>query len=183
MPGSQGVDVAHNINDLVTTNEPWHISRLALLETANELKHCLEQINRYGEEIDRSLAVQAEAHCYGSVHDGLLRLVAALFPDDGVFDRAGKILERMFDSDLTVQVAARMVADDHAPMAGQSTAEVRDYLVQQRAWLRTLNDGMLPPSHLVASADKSEAVKELESRISECLEALAYRGEPEVAGD
>lgn len=157
-------------------------ARAQLIQVANDLRRCLSVINTYGDHISPRLVAQADGFVYGEVYDGLKILVAALYPDDGIAGRADKILDVMLDSSLPdIESAAQDVADTEAPMSEYSTDEVRDELAKYRAWQRTLNDGLLPPERLVGTPSKAEATAWLGRQIAECLAALAYRNEPEVA--
>lgn len=157
-------------------------ARTALIETANRLRQCLSDINRYGDELSARLVAQGDGFAYGEVYDGFKILMVVLFPDEGLPQRAERIIDEMFNSDVDVETAAQYVADKNAPMWGHSTDDIRGELVKYRAWLRGLDDGVVDPVKIVGQSDNAaaDAVTWLTGQIEECVAALAYRNEPEV---
>lgn len=153
-------------------------AREALIATANSLRLALSDINRYGDTLGSKLAVQADGFAYGEIYDGFKILMQTLFPDDGVKDRAGQIIEAMYNSDFTVLEAVQYVNDQNSPRWGYSTEDIREDLVRYRAWLRGLEDGVVDHVKIVGEGSREEAVAWLTSEINECLAALAYRNEP-----
>jgi hypothetical protein len=149
-----------------------------LLATCDDMRKVLAALNAFGDRVDSTIANQGGV--YGKVHDALVQLVGILYPDDGVEGRAHLIVNVMYD-DVDVRDAAKQVADEQSPMWGISTDDVRTDLVKYRAWLRALDDQVLDVSRVVQSGDPAEAAAWLTDQIAECVAALEYRDEPEIA--
>jgi hypothetical protein len=155
-------------------------ARTALIATANALRQALSDINRYGDTLGPNLVAQADGFAYGEIFDGYKILMHTLFPDDGVKDRHGQIIDAMYDSDFTVLDAVQYVKDKNSPKWGYSDDDIRADLNRYRAYLIALDDGVLKADRVIGVDDPEEARKWLNGEIDECLAGLAYRNEPEV---
>jgi hypothetical protein len=158
----------------MTTKTRPHVE---LLAAANRLRGAMSVLNRHGDDVDPRIATQGDnSTVWGPLHTGLANLVSILYPDDGVERRSEKILFVAWQSDLSIEQAARHVADEHAPMSGVSTEDVRVELARYQAYLRAFRDGMLDVVKVTGGTDPAEARDYLTGRIDECLAALKYRG-------
>lgn len=157
-----------------------------MLATVTDLRKVLNALNTFGDRIHPDIAVQGgDNTVYGPVNRGYMRLLKILFPDtDDITGLSERIADAMHDG-LSVEDAHQHVLDANAPMAGYPTEEVQRELHKYRAWLQTLDDGMLDPTKLVGVHEDGVDVAAharawLVTQINDCVAALKYRGEPEV---
>lgn len=150
-------------------------ARKALIATANTLRQCLLDINRWGDAVGATLAYQSDGCAYGEVFDGLKVLVKALYPEG---NQAEQIIDAMYDNDMTVEEADEYVYDRNAPMREYTAAEITEYLERYERWLLCLDDGVLNIEAVIGDGmnDPTRATRDyLNERIRECKSALAYR--------
>jgi hypothetical protein len=154
-------------------------ARKALVATANTLRRCLVDINRYGDIIDSTIAFQSDGCVYGEVYDGYKALIHALYgPDDNTGVRASEIIDAMFDNDMTVEEAERHVYDQNAPMREYTAVEITQERARYQRWLLCLDDGVLDVASIIGGPVENPSLsarRYLEARIEECDRAIAYR--------
>lgn len=176
---------------MTTTTTTDRDARGYMLTTADDLRKVLNALNCWGDRVHPLIATQGDDNTvYGPVNRGLKALVKILYPDDGIDGRWEQILDVMTDdSDVSITKAAKVVEDRNAPLYGIATADIQADLARYRAYLTTFYDGMLDVDRLIGQAREGLPAKNhdaaaeqyLAERIHECVTALKWRNEPEVA--
>lgn len=149
-------------------------ARKALIATANTLRQCLKDLNRYGDDVGGDIAYQTDGCAYGEVFDGFKALLGALYPKDGLGEQ---ILNAMFDNDMTVEEADEYVYDRNAPMREYTALEITEQLARYERWLLCLDDGVLNTAAVIGDGNNAVGPTRtyLNERIRECKSALDYR--------